>query len=425
MRRRENLTPERELSRTLGASLMAVAVVLILTLVSVPSAWAASKFKTLYKFTGGADGGRSSAALIFDQMGNLYGTTYQGGASGFGTVFKLAPSGHGGWKQSVLHSFGEPQDGIHPYAPLIFDIAGNLYGTTEDGGDYGYGTVFKLTPNGDGSWTESVLYSFNHNYDGKDGFGPLAGLVLDAAGSLYGTTYWGGGTNGYGVVFELTPNGDGSWTESVLHTFTNDRKEAHQDGLYPYAGLVFDLAGNLYGATERGGSYGYGTVFRLVANGDGSWTESLIHSFNGYDGVGPEGSLIFDQQGNLYGTVGGGGNHERGAVFELIPNDDGSWIESILHSFTFNDGYEPFAGLTFDQSGNLYGTTDGGGAYGWGTVFQLKPVKGGWKERVLHSFINNPGAFPDSGVIFDAQGNLYGANTGSGTTFGSVFEITP
>jgi uncharacterized repeat protein (TIGR03803 family) len=403
--------------RTLSAALVVVAVVLIVTLVLAPGAWAASKYKTLYKFTGGADGNYPYyAGLIFDQAGNLYGTTVEGGdlndcyGYGCGTVFQLTPNGDGSWMESVIHSFHSDDTGANPFAGLIFDHAGNLYGTT-------LSSVFKLTPNGDGSWTESLLHSFT----GRDGWELYACLIFDPAGNLYGTTR-SGGTYGDGTVFQLTPNTAAGWTERVLHHF-NGGNDHHQDGWAPMAGLTLDLAGNLYGTTSSGGAGDAGTVFQLTHNKDGSWTESLLHSFNGNDGFDPFASLIFDQAGNLYGTT-------ESNVFKLTPNGDGSWTESVLHSFNGKDGLQSFACLIFDPAGNLYGTTASGGAYGNGTVFKLKPTgKGGWKETVLHSFNNNPGAAPFAGLIFDGHGSLYGTTQGKTRnktkTYGSVFEITP
>jgi uncharacterized repeat protein (TIGR03803 family) len=411
---------------------MIVTVVLIVTLLLAPGAWAASKYKTLYKFKAGKDGSRPSAGVIFDQAGNLYGTTYRGGTYDRGTAFRLAPDGNGGWKESVLHSF-KAKDGWRPTsASLIFDSTGSLYGTTVYGGDHKIGTVFQLSPNGDGSWTESVLHSFDYT-DPAGAYPTNGSLVFDWSGNLFGTTSY--SSDSCGTVFQLTPNGDGSWTEHVLHTFSG------ADGACPQGGLIFDALGNLYGTTSNGGGgncdFGCGTVFRLTPNGDGSWTESVLHSFNddGKDGTDPRGGLTFDPAGNLYGTTGHGGGSGScdfgcGTVFQLIPNGDGSWTESVLHSFNFDgrDGYWPPAGLVLDPAGNLYGTTQQGGAYGdYGTVFKLKPTaKGGWKETVLHSFKNQLGAYPSSGLILDGHGNLYGTTVGDhSTTFGSVFEITP
>jgi uncharacterized repeat protein (TIGR03803 family) len=413
-------------SRALGAAVVVVAV--FLSTVVVPILWAASKYKTLYKFKGGNDGSSSTSALIFDMAGNLYGTTNLGGNGGAGTVFKMTPSGNGRWTESVLYPFKKDgTDGADPVGGLTFDGAGNLYGTTAEGGMDNVGTVFGLTPNGDGSWTETVLHSFKG--DGMDGYSPLATLVLDSAGNLYGTTVF-GGAHGAGAVFEVTRNADGSWTENVLHSFT------YTDGAYPFAVVIFDANGNLYSTTQQGGAYGDGTVFKLTPNGGAGWTETVLHSFDLADGAGPDAGLVFDSAGNLYGTTEGGGNLNQcvnygggcGVVFQLRPHADGSWKEKVLHKFTQNGTARlPIAGVIFDAAGNLYGTTYYGGSDNdYGTLFKLTPaIKGLWKETVLHSFRNRPGAHPSSGLTSDGQA-LYGTTTGDGaTTFGSVFEIVP
>ena len=410
--------------------IIGVLAIMALTLILGSSAGAA-EFKTLHKFKKWGVGGRfpQGGRLIFDAAGNLYGTTEyggeracSGGATTCGTVFMLTPSGDGSWSESVLHSFNG-RDGAHPQGGLTFDAAGNLYGTTYDGGGgtcaNGCGTVFRLTPNGDGSWVESVLISVDP--------APSPGLIFDAAGNLYGGTA-SGGAYGYGTVFRLAPNGYGSWSWSVLHSFSGS------DGRYPVGGLTFDAAGNLYGTTDMGGAFNQGTVFELNPSGGGRSVESVLHSFNGSDGVFPNGGLIFDAAGNLYGTTSNGGAHGYGTVFELTPNTDGSWTESVLHSFRESYAHQPSSRLIFDAAGNLYGTSDlggGGPCYGGagcGTVFRLTPNgNGSWTESVLHRFWNRPGAFPfGAGLVLDQTGNLYGTTHGDGkTTFGSVFEITP
>ena len=433
--------------RFLGAASAAL-MIIIPILMLAPGAGAASKYKTLYKFSGGKDGESPDASLIFDQAGNLYGTTRSGGLGlskcvyalvrGCGKVFKLTPNPDGSWTESVLHNFCSRTncaDGANPNG-LVFDLAGNLYGTTIQGGTCvfknGCGVVFKLTPKGDGTWTESVLHSFKYT----DGAAPTAGVVFDPAGNLYGTTSGGGAHEGAGTVFKLAHNPDGSWTESVLHNFCS--RTNCSDGLGPEAGLVFDLVGNLYGTTFFGGP---GKVFKLTPNPDGSWTESVLHNFcsrtNCADGDAPSAGLIFEQAGNLYGTTLLGGVLNQGTVFNLTPNPDGRWTESVLHSFCSRtncvDGERPVAGLIFDQAGNLYGTTFAGGAHeGAGTVFKLAHnPDGSWTENVLHNFCSRTncadGDAPSAGLIFDQAGNLYGTTSGGdlSTTFGSVFEITP
>jgi uncharacterized repeat protein (TIGR03803 family) len=419
-------TPERKFSLMLSAAKVVVEVVLVVALGSVPGAWAARKYSSLYTFTtGGGSGNQPDGALVFDPAGNLYGTTAFGGAYAYGTVFELSRNGRGGWKERVLHSFkNDGADGINPYAGVIFDMAGNLYGTTYAGGNHngctmGCGTVFKLTPNGDGSWSEKILHSFGD--DGKDGELAFAGLIFDSAGNLYGTTQF-GGSYGHGAVFRLRPNPDGRWAESVIHSFYHDAK----DGSNPAAALIFDPAGNLYGTTTDGGPNKYGTVFRLAQNENGSWTESVLYSFSGgKDGNGPWGGVIFDAAGNLYGTTLGGGNC-CGVVFELTPDSNGGWTENVIHSFYRNvtDGSSPFATLTLDAEGNVYGTTYTG-AKSWGAVFELThSAQGGWRETLLHSFLDHPGANPFCGLIFDGHGRLYGTSAGANLP-GSVFEITP
>jgi uncharacterized repeat protein (TIGR03803 family) len=298
----------------------------------------------LYSFTGG-DGSHPRAALIADAAGNLYGTTIRGGANDAGTLFQLTPSG----TLNVLYSFSGGSDGALPFAGLIADAAGNLYGTTNGGGAGGQGTVFELDPSG----TLTVLYSFTGGNDAS----PWAGLIADAAGNLYGTTE---GGDGPGEVFQLTPSG----TLNVLHDFTG------RDGAVPHGVLIADSAGNLYGTTHNGGTSGYGTVFQLTPSG----ALNVLYSFTGgSDGAYPEAGVIADMAGNLYGTTYGGGAAGQGTVFQLTP----SGALNVLHSFTGgSDGGRPVADLLADAAGNLYGTTSSGGATascpgGCGTVFQL------------------------------------------------------
>ncbi len=401
----------------------------------------ARTFTVLHNFTG-ADGAGPQAGLVRDKAGNLYGTTFGGGAHGWGTVFELTPKAGGGWTEKALHSFNlNGKDGANPTAGVVLDAAGNLYGTTLEGGSfssecqYGCGTVFEITPKAGGGWTEKVLHSFNS----QDGLAPWgAGVILDGAGDLYGTTIYGGsGTcfnepdEGCGTVFELTPKADGSWAESVLHSFKNNGK----DGNYPQAGVIFDAAGNLYGTTVGGGTTDYGTVFELTPKADGAWTEKVLHNFNGTDGGGnPYASLIFDSSGNLYGTIAGNGNCSSGngcgSVFELIRNAGGAWTGKVLHKFNGADGDNPHASLIHDASDNLYGTTQAGGNGtcngGCGIVFELAHnVGGAWTENVLHKFNGTDGEAPNS-LIFGSSGSLYGPTyLGGAHSSGTVFELTP
>jgi uncharacterized repeat protein (TIGR03803 family) len=328
--------------------------------------------KVLHNFGIADNDGRTPyAGLIFDGSGNLYGTTGLGGTQGRGTVFELSPNGSGGWTERVINNFGIAEnDGRVPFAGLIFDGSGNLYGTTAGGGSEDLGTVFEMTPNGSGGWTEKVLHNFG--ISGNDGHNPYAGLIFDGSGNLYGTTGY-GGSEGDGVVFEMTPNGSGGWTEQVIHNFGI----SDNDGSNPDQGLIFDGSGNLYGTTYYGGSEGEGTVFETSPNGSGGWTTKVLHNFgiSENDGVGPEASLIFDGAGNLYGTTALGGSEADGTVFEMTPNGSGGWTEFPLHNFGINsnDGQVPVAPLIFDGSGNLYGTTYYGGSQNDGTVFEVVP----------------------------------------------------
>jgi uncharacterized repeat protein (TIGR03803 family) len=399
-----------------------------------PRAQAASE-NVLHNFS---DSGKAAygprAGLIFDSAGNLYGTTVYGGADSFGAVFELTPKVGGGWTGTILHSFNG-QDGYLPYAGLIFDASGNLYGTTFLGGAHGRGTVFELTPKVGGGWTKTVLHSFDEN--GQDGEEPYAGLIFDLSGNLYGTTQFGGTglcsqegvVVGCGAVFELSPAAGGDWTETVLHSFDDNSS----DGQGPLAGLIFDAAGNLYGTTQGGGAYNFGAVFELTPQVGGGWTEMILHSFDDLvDGAGPQAGLIFDPSGNLYGTTVFAGPNGYGTVFELTPQAGGSWMTKVLHGFgNIPDGGYPYAGLLLDADGNLYGTTVDGGASPnpGGAVFELTPLGGGgWTENVLHSFGDNlrGGSFPYAGLIFDIAGNLYGTTVEGGTyNYGTVFEISP
>jgi len=365
----------------------------------------------------GKDGNSPYAGLIFDKSGNLYGTTLLGGTHDYGTVFELTPKNDGGWTEKILHDF-DGADGYYPQAGVIMDDSGNLYGTTFAGGAHGVGTVYELVPAG-GRWTEKVLHSFSDN--GKDGYQSYAGLTFDAAGNLYGTTYF-GGTHGYGTVFELSPKTRG-WTETILYSFKGDGK----DGYDLYSGVVFDKSGNLYGTTLWGGAYNYGTVYQLSRKARGGWSEKVLHNFNddGTDGYNPYAGVIVDASGNLYGTTIGGTAVENsaGTVYELSPKKGGGWTEKILNNFVDTDGLTPYGVLIFDSAGNLYGTTYGDG----GTVFELTSKKGQWTKQVLFSFSSyDDGASPYAGLILDGKGNLYGTTYQGGSYYyGTVFEVTP
>jgi len=408
--------------KRLLAALSATLIIASATLMLVPGTEAASNYKVLYQFTGGADGFMPSG-VVFDAAGNLYGTTYSGGSYGWGSVFELTPNADGTWTENVLYSFqNNMEDGRNPNAALILDAAGNLYGTVDCVAcrENDQGGAFKLTRNQDGSWTESTVATFGMYWTGASPHG----MIFDAAGNLYGTTSWGVDTAG--GVYELMPGSCSSpscWKTSVLVQFN------WSNGGAPLSTLVLDASGNVYGTSSNWGRRGAGNVFKLTRESDGSWKMNAIHSFSGgTDGGTSTASLIFDAAGNLYGTTSAGGQYGYGVVFKLTPGPLGGWKERVLHSFAGGkDGASPTAGLVFDAAGNLYGTTSAGGRYGYGVVFKLTPGRlGGWKERVLRSFEGHPGQDPSSVLVLDAAGNLYGTTQGDGqTTFGTVFEITP
>jgi uncharacterized repeat protein (TIGR03803 family) len=330
-------------------------------------------FSPLYSFAGGRDGANPQARVIIGPDGSLYGTTQYGG-QGYGIVFKLTPPPTAcktalcPWKETVLYRFSGGTDGGDPFAEVIFDQVGNLYGTTVLGGGgtcnstYTCGVVYELTPS-NGSWTESVLYSFTGSTDGG---ASTAGLIFDSAGNLYGTTTVGGLYNG-GTVFQLSPAGSG-WAENVLYSFMGN------DGYQPVGGLTFDQAGNLYGTTKGGGLAGGGVAFELTPS-NGIWTQTRLYSFGANDGDGlfPYDRLAIDTNSNLYGTTSAGGPGNIGNIFELTPAN-GGWTGAVLHNFTDgSDGATPFSGLIFDANGNLYGTADSGGTDGFGVVFEITP----------------------------------------------------
>ena len=422
---------------------IAVAFVSIMFVLVPGSASAASKLKLLHRFSNsGNDGYNPYDRPVLDEAGNLYGTTEFGGDGsecppGCGVVFRLHPS-NGQW-QEIKYSLG--RDTAYPQGGLVLDKQGHIYGTAV--GYASYGSVFEVTYSG-GRWHKQILYEFKGNTDGA---WPKSTLILDTLGNLYGTTIAGGGRGSCdiygaaycGTVFKLAPNSTGGWTESLLYSFAGGN-----DGAYPQAGsLTFDGKGNLYGATDAGGgtgctdNLGCGIVFKLSPNSDGSWTETILHDFSGgSDGGVPSGSLVFDEKGNLYGEAGGGGTFGDGVVFEMSGSRDG-WRETVLYNFAGgSDGNGPSGGVVFDKAGNLYGSTGAGGnggCYndeGCGTVFELKPSSGGWSETVLYTFTGSnkiDGALPQ-GVILDKKGNLFGTGfdySGGYYGPGTVFEITP
>ena len=332
--------------------------------------------------SGGADGFLPQGNLVFDSAGDLYGTTVDGGIKntqcpvGCGVVFELTPAANGQpWTETVLYRFcsqANCADGASPQAGVIFDSSGNLYGTTLAGGNQncqvegsGCGTVFELQPS-QSAWTESVLYAFT---GGSAGFAPFGGLALDVVGNVYGTT---GAT-----VFELTPGVGGQWNSTIIHYFG----QGNGDGNGSVAGVIFDGAGNLYGTAAAGGQFGFGAVFELTPNGSGSWTETILYNFaGGNDGATPESNLTRDSEGSLYGTTLYGGETKNcngngcGTVFKLT-SQGGRWTESLFR-FTKSvaDGYWPKAPVLLDATGDVYGTTTSGGTEddNFGVAFRIE-----------------------------------------------------
>jgi uncharacterized repeat protein (TIGR03803 family) len=325
--------------------------------------------------------------------------------------------------EKVLHNFNGPGQagGLYPNGGLIVDAAGNLYGTTAADGNgctgSSCGTVFELVPAAGGSYTEKVLHAFSRS--GKNAWSPQASLAMDASGNLYGTTY-AGGVYGAGTAFKLTLTG-GVWTETVIHSFGSSTK----DGTTPFSALILDAAGNVYGTTFSGGAHGNGTVFEISPKTGGGWTERVLLAFNGNDGAYPFNPLVMDSAGNLYGstTV---SNTSSGTAFELSPAAGGHWTEKTLYYFSV----APSAAFILDAAGNLYSTTGVGGANGNGAVFELTPTAGGtWTQQVLHSFCTQTNCVDGSGpngVTFDTAGNLYGTTyIGGAYSLGTAFKLSP
>jgi uncharacterized repeat protein (TIGR03803 family) len=425
-------------SKRFSPASTAVLAIFSVTLLVAGTSAAGQTEKVLHSFNPKAkDGSEPYTGLIFDAKGNLYGTTYSGGAYGYGTVFELIPKAGGGWTEKVLHSFNSNgKDGYSPLGGLTLDGSGNLYGTASQGGASNGGVAFELSPKAGGGWVEKILYGF-----GSTSSNPDAGLVRDASGNLYGTTF-----GGHGTVFELSPAGGGAWTVTTLYYFGGAG-----DAWGPVDGLIFDAAGNLYGTTRYGGNFincyhnaglGCGTVFELSPGVGGVWTEKVLYSFGDVgDGFYPDAGLVSDAAGNLYGTTPYGGTNTScqdnvgmgcGIAFELSPGAGGVWTEKVLYNFgsSSNDGTLPYADLILDSSGNLYGTTQNTGVsftFGYGTAFELSPGSGGvWTEKVLHNFGGKAGATPYGGLVRDSAGKLYGTTYGGGAYGnGTVFEITP
>jgi uncharacterized repeat protein (TIGR03803 family) len=427
-----------------------IAVVAV-TSFGVGPAQAQSAYNVASQFNG--TNGSFPIGLTPDGAGNFYGVTETGGfipsnglcaPDGCGTVFKLSPNSSGGYTRTVLHKFSGDHDGAYPLASVILDSAGNLYGTTFNGGLPSLGIVYELSPTSSGNWRESILWTFT----GPDGGSPVSSLTFDSDGNLYGTAEV-GGVHDVGVVFELSPTLSGAWSETVLYNFDRGSK-----GRYPMGGVTLGGIGTsvlLYGTASNGGNTaqscgaaGCGVVYELSRNAFGELTETAIAAFVADRGNGPLGNLVFDPSGNLYGVTRYGGdvsgcsNLGCGVVYELSPDGGGDWSENLLRVFEPgpNDtgdfhGAEPLAGLAIDSSGNLYGTTLSGGTSGYGVVFKISVGTG--QETVLHSFTGGTdGGKPYSPVVLEGT-KIFGATSLGGVSSdcvqspgcGVVFEISP
>ena len=429
-------------------TVFAVALICALTVIARQPAQAQT-FTVLHTFTGGADGANPLDGLSMDRTGNLYGTASTGGdtqgsclahSNGCGVVFEIKPRGSG-WVLSPLYTFTGSPDGRYPVGRVVLGPDDALYGTTQFGGvpghfGYGCGTVYRVSPaatsprSAISSWTETMLYAPDCQI-GDPGYNPLdvGGLVFDASGNIYGTMYF-GGPSLQGTVFELIRSGN-QWTPSTIYNFTG-----LTDGSAPAAGVTLHQSGNVFGTTNLNGCndcQSAGTVYELTPSQSG-WTEITLHAFiyqQRTDPQEPNGGVIFDSAGNLYGSTLAGGIGYGGTVFQLAPSS-GGWNFSLIYSFQEElPEIGPVATLLLDSAGNLYGTTYGEGQFGYGNVFKLSPSAGGWSYTSLYDFQGgSDGAFPQSTLIIDSEGNLYGTASEGGSRncesgCGTVWEITP
>lgn len=394
-------------------------LLIILAFVAAPPASAQTE-SVLYSFTTGDGAITPVGSLIMDSSGNLYGVS---GSNNEGAIYELSPSSGGVWTLKILHEFNSLSDGI-PTAGLIMDASGNLYGTCLFGGTSYYGTVYELKRISDGTWRKQVLHNFVN--DGKDGNYPGATLIFDKTGNLYGTTQEGGLQN-VGVVFELTPYAGGSgWNEKILYSLPYKQK-LWNDLNFP---LVLDSAGSLYGVSDQGDNGPY--VFKLSPTSKGPWTLTTLYTFGVNSGPAPSApfaGVVFDSAGNLYGTTAGGGAEGSGTVYELSPSSEGGWTETTLVDFpsSCSPACVPEAGITVDSAGNIFGTAPCTGSYG--CAYEVSPNGDGtWALTILYGFSGGTdGADPGSGALLDVSGNLYGTTIEGGGSKGrgTVYEITP
>ena len=403
-------------SRTTKFFLALIAASLLIPGASRPAQ--SQTYQVIHNFTGkGSDGATPYGGPTLDKFGNVYGTTYLGGTFGAGSVYRLAPGSGGSWTYNSLYSLKAGSDGSGPaFGTLAIRSECVLFGTTEGGGFFG--TAFKVRattqPCGKskGPWQETVVHSFG---TGQDGAQPIGGVAFDSAGNFYGTTSL-GGANGNGTVFQVTPAG----VESVIYSFIGGN-----DGFNPVAGVTVDSKGNLYGTTSLGGANGDGVVYMLSPNGSG-WTQIVLYTFQGQsDGQNPVGGVVLDGEGNIFGGTLLGGVNGGGTVYELSPVRGGGYSLTTLYSFSTY--YGPYNKLTLDASGNIYGTANGAGAHGLGSVFKLTFSNGTWTFTDLYDFTGGTdGGSPYGSVAVDPHGNIFGtAVVGGSDNQGVVFEITP
>ena len=393
------------------------------------AAFASSNEAVIYSFQGGGDSEDPQSGLVADAAGNLYGTTF-GQFGSQGTVFKLTAPGKIGdpWVETILYDFSAPNDGKGPIGNLIFDAQGNLYGVTQTGGQGQGGIVYELTPQAEGAWTETILFEFS---EVSEGIGPEAGLVFDKAGNLYGTASRGGNpTCSCGLVFELQPpaQSGGAWTETTLYQFRGSLPHG-TDGATPNSALIIDGEGDLVGTTESGGSIAnLGTVFALRYE-NGRWVEKVLHAFSGADGGNPSGGIVL-HGGSIYGANSNYGADGYGTVFQLSASGGGVFTETTLYNFSGGNDADPIGPISVDASGNLYGAAYGATHSFNGSVFKVAPPtqKGGaWSESTVYAFDGDPDAqYPHGGVIVGKGGFLYGTSqSGGAENNGSVFAVTP
>lgn len=385
----------------------------------------AQTYQVLHNFTGGQDGGQPAAGPTLDTHGNLYGTAFFGGdqngcAGGCGIVYKLTLHSSS-WVLTPLYPFTGAGDGALPYyGALALGPDGTPYGTTSAGGVGEAGVLFNIRPRPticsavNCPWLDKTIHQFGSGNDGRQ---PTSGVVFDAAGNLYGTTYHGGTTDN-GTIYEASLSGQ-TWTVTVIYNFGGGN-----DGGNPVPCVTLDSAGNLYGTTYDGGTSGFGTVFKLSHSGSG-WTKTVLYNFqNGSDGRAPSGGVVLDQAGNLYGSTTFGGSNGGGTIYELSPNG-GNWTLTTLYSFSGVAG--PYNTFTMDANGVIYGTTYRDGANQAGSVFKLTQSNGSWTFTNLHDFTGGiDGGFSTGSVAVNAQGDIFGtASSGGSSGQGVLFEITP